>query len=160
MSRNTDARIFMSLFADVYQHFYRRVEASDYRIRPESLAVLQHLHQSGPLTVTEAAAHFARSQSAMSEIVERLEKRGLVTRIADERDRRRHLLWLSPTGREMVFTAGEVLSVPLLARAMNQMSDKNLADLLNGMRALIDAAGTLKPIPSNVPEGDEKEDLP
>ncbi len=160
MSCNTDARNFISLFADVYRHFYRRMDTSDYRIRPESLAVLQHLHQSGPLTVTEAAAHFARSQSAMSEIVERLEKRGLVTRIADERDRRRHLVWLSPTGRETVSTAGEVLSVSLLARAMNQMTAADRTDLLNGMRALLDAAGPLKPIPCNVPDGGEKEDLP
>jgi DNA-binding MarR family transcriptional regulator len=141
MSKDIDAREFMRLFADVYQHFYRRVDAGDYRIRPESLAVLQHLHQSGPLTVTEAAAHFSRSQSAMSEIVDRLENRGLVMRIADERDRRRHLVWLSPDGRQMLSEAEEVLSVSRLARAMNQMNDGDRASLLKGMQALLDAAG-------------------
>ena len=158
MSNDTDARTFMSLFREVYQHFYRRFETGEYQIRPESLAILQHLRQSGPLTITEAAAHFSRSQSAMSEIVERLETRELVQRIADERDRRRHLIWLSPKGMAILSQSEDVLSIPLLTAAMKAMSTNERTGLMSGIRALLDAAETLKPMSPNASFGEEKEE--
>ena len=140
MDSKNSAKIFLMLFSDVYQHFYRRHTPGTYRISPESLAILMHLNQSGPLTVQEAAEHFSRSQSAMSELLLRLEKRGLLQRIADERDRRRHLVWLTPDGMSLMSAEQEVLSVPLLTAALERISDSQKDALFDGLRALIDAA--------------------
>ena len=63
--------------------------------------MLSHLALAGPLTVTEAAQHMNRAQPVMSEIVIGLERKRkrLVARVADARDRRRILVWLTEAGQ-------------------------------------------------------------
>lgn len=100
--------------------------------------MLQHLRDSGPLTVGEAALHFDRSQASISERFERLLEAGLVLRLVDERDRRRHLVWLTPAGEELLHRETRVLSPELLERALEQLRPVRREELLRGMRALID----------------------
>ncbi|MBN2718555.1 MAG: MarR family transcriptional regulator [Deltaproteobacteria bacterium] len=140
MSTNHIARHFLSLFSSVYQHFYPRRAPGAYHISPESHGILMHLNQAGPLTVREASDHFSRSQSAMSELLQRLEKRGLLQRIADERDRRRHLVWLTPDGMSQLAAAQEILSIPRLEAALQKMRADEMASLFSGLQSLIDAA--------------------
>lgn len=78
------------LFGRIYLHLHPRRGPGEYRPSGESLAILRHLAVSGPLSISEAAAHFDRSQAATSELVERLIRRGLVARQPAPRDRRRH----------------------------------------------------------------------
>src|SRR5262245_57557373 len=84
------------LFPAIYLSLHRRRPKGAYRPTPEAMAVLLHLEAAGPLTVTEAARHMRRSQSTMSAILDRLERRGVIQRMADRRDRRRMLVWLTP----------------------------------------------------------------
>lgn len=102
--------------------------------------VLQHLAAAGPLTVTEAARHLDRSQAAVSELVARLVRRGLLARMADERDRRRHLVWLTDEGQQFLRTTFQVLSPELLATALARMDDADRERLLGGLSALREAA--------------------
>jgi DNA-binding MarR family transcriptional regulator len=76
----------------------------------------------------------------ISEIVTHLERDGLLERQNDPADRRRTLIWLTPDGHEALRRDREVLSIDLLARAMNRLPPGQ-ADALNaGMRALMDRA--------------------
>jgi DNA-binding MarR family transcriptional regulator len=122
----------------VYERFYRRLPAGGYKPGPESLAVLRHLHASGPLTVREAQAHFARSQASVSELFARLEERGLLTRLRDERDRRRTLVWLSEAGKECLAQAESVLDPELLRPVLARMDESLRRGLARGMQALTD----------------------
>ena len=133
----TDAARFLELYSAVHERFYRRVRPSAYRPSLESLAILRHLAAVGPLTIGEAADHFSRSQAATSEIVTRLEHRGLVERVPDHRDRRRTLVWLSPEGVQTVQRAANALSERTIAEAFNQIEPDERARLLHGMRALL-----------------------
>src|SRR5262245_49844303 len=90
------ARIWPAIYLPL--HARTEPRSRQYRPTPESLGVLTHLAAAGPLTVTEAARHMRRAQSVMSDIVTRLERRGLLERMRDERDRRRVLVWLTPRG--------------------------------------------------------------
>ena len=129
-----------ALYSRIFLYFYRRRDPRAYRPRPEALAVMEHLHATGPLTVSEAALHLDRSQSAVSELVERLVRRGLLARIPDERDRRRTLVWLSPEGVALLREERQVLDPDRLERALCAMTAKQRTDLTDGLRALIDAA--------------------
>lgn len=133
-----DAARFLELYSAVHERFYRRVRPSVYRPSLESLAVLRHLASVGPLTIGEAADHFSRSQAATSEIVTRLEQRGLVERVPDHRDRRRTLVWLAPEGVQTVQRAANALSERTIAEALAQIDDEERARLLHGMQALLD----------------------
>ena len=142
--KDQEARRFAELFPEVYAHFCRRWTPEEYRPSAEAAAVLEHLADIGPLTVTEAARHFGRSQAATSELLERLENRDLVERIPDERDRRRHLVWLTRTGKQLVKELRRVLDPTRLGRAFEKMTPDKRRELVAGMRALLKAARTRK----------------
>lgn len=121
MEPSEAAQQFNDLFSLTYRRFYRRVPVGDHQLSSESAAVLHHLANTGPLTVTEASAHLGRSQSAMSEMIDRLERRGLLARMPDQHDRRRTLVWLSDAGHEMLAVSQQVLSLDLLADRFDEL---------------------------------------
>ena len=129
---------FVALFHRVYERFHRRDRTDGVRVSPESLAVLSHLDRSGPLTIREASGHFERSQAATSELVTRLERRGLVERLADERDRRRTLVWLTPTGSKVLADHTTVLSTKLLTHAFQQMEPATSDAVVRALRTLLE----------------------
>ena len=104
------AERFAELFRAVYLTFHRR-DGPRSQLAGASRAVLEHLALAGPLTVGEAAAHMARAQSVISEIVTHLERQGLLEREDDPADRRRTLIWLTPSGHEALRRDREVLGV-------------------------------------------------
>jgi DNA-binding MarR family transcriptional regulator len=131
-----DARTFGELFPQVYLRFHRR-DGKRMQLAGPSRAVLMHLAGAGPLTVGELAKHLARAQSVASEIVDHLERDGLLERVRDPRDRRRVLVWLTDEARDVLDREREVLSRELVADAMARMSKAERAALLTGMRALL-----------------------
>ena len=137
------AERFAELFRAVYLTFHRR-DGPRSQLAGASRAVLEHLALAGPLTVGEAAAHMARAQSVISEIVTHLERQGLLEREDDPADRRRTLIWLTPSGHEVLRRDREVLGVDHLARAMARLPPGRADDLIAGLRALVDLATTPK----------------
>lgn len=130
------------MFSNIYMHLHPRHDVGDYRPSRESLGVLRHLASSGPLTVSEAAKHFNRSQSTMSEIIERLIDRELLVKLPDEADRRRHLVWLSAEGERAVVALSQPLDAERATAAVEQMSDSGRLALLTGMRELMSIIST------------------
>lgn len=128
------------LYPDVYLHLHRRSDAPDERLTPQSLAVLQHLTYSGPLTVGELAQHLERAQSVVSETVDALEHRGLLARVRDERDRRRTLVWLTDDAQRLLARVREVLDRQRVAIAVQALSPAERAALVTGLEALVRAA--------------------
>lgn len=128
------------LYPAVYELLHARWHLDEKRPSPESLAVLQHLARSGPLTVSEAARHFGRALSAISELMDRIEASGWIARSPDGRDRRRTLLWLTEAGTDVLERSRQVLSRDALAAATTRMSADERAQLLAGLRALVEAA--------------------
>ena len=145
MDTRDTARQVIAAYSRLFNLFYRRRNPRDYRPRPEALAIMEHLMGSGPLTVNEAACHFDLSQSATSEHIQRLVKRGLLARLPDERDRRRHLVWLSPKGRSLLEEERQVLSQDLVERALKTMTREEQKQLTDSLNSLCDAALAARP---------------
>ena len=137
-----DARVYATLFPAVYMRFHLH-DGKRRELSGASRAVLLHLAQTGPLTVGECARHLSRAQSVVSEIVDQLEANQLLARVRDESDRRRTLVWLSDQGRARLVEEQEVLSMTALERAMAEMKPRDRAKLIEGTRALVEAAGRL-----------------
>lgn len=133
-------------FASTYLRFHRRVPHPGYRPSREALAVLRHLRNTGPVTVSEAAEHFRRSQAATSEVLGRLVDRGLLERVPDERDRRRTLVWLTSTGQDVLEREEQVLSVDLLEHAFRQMAPDDREQLVRGLEALLATVPSPEPL--------------
>ena len=133
------AERFAELFRAVYLTFHRR-DGPRSQLAGASRSVLEHLALAGPLTIGEAAAHLARAQSVISEIVTHLERQGLLEREDDPADRRRTLIWLTPAGHEALRRDREVLGVDHLARTMARLAPGRADELIAGLRTLVDLA--------------------
>jgi DNA-binding MarR family transcriptional regulator len=133
-----------TLFPEIYRRLHARRARRDEPVG-HGMAALQHLALTGPLTIGEAAAHFGRAQSVVSELVDRLARRGLVERMRDARDRRRTLVWLTPKARELLERAPQILSAERLADALGSMSSAERRGLVQGMRALVRGADEHRP---------------
>jgi DNA-binding MarR family transcriptional regulator len=146
------ARSFADLFTTVFQMFHRRGPKRSL-LTPQGWAVLQHLAMSGPLTVTEAARHMGRAQSVMSEMIDHLQGKGLLSRMRDSRDGRRVLVWLTDAGRAQLADEREVLSVEHLAQAFARVPAQERAHLLGALQTLVqaDAPSTVTKQPRRKP---------
>ncbi|MCR6482836.1 MarR family transcriptional regulator [Amycolatopsis sp. OK19-0408] len=67
-----------------------------------ALACLARLHHEGALRLTTLATAEGVSQPSMSQLVQRLERQGLVTRISDPEDGRASLVALTDPGRTLL----------------------------------------------------------
>lgn len=146
MEGTQDAERFAALFRALYLTYHRR-DGPRSELSGASRAVLTHLAVTGPVTVGEAAGHLDRAQSVVSEIVDGLQRRGLLDREKDPADRRRTLVWLTDAGRERLRRDGEVLGLDALAAALGRMSDADRTALFTGVAALLAAAPTREDVP-------------
>lgn len=133
------------LYPALYERLHARWDKDEKRPSPEALAVLRHLQRSGPLSMSEAARHFDRAPSAISELMDRIEANGWIARSVDGRDRRRILIWLTDAGLALLARSSEVLSQQALGQALARMDPLQREQLLAGLRALVQAAETLFP---------------
>ena len=148
------AETFAEQFTATYLRFHRR-DAKAVGLSQASRATLQHLALAGPVTVGELCHHLDRTQSVVSDIVAHLEEDGLVERQDDPADRRRRLVWLSPSGRELLARDRDVLSVELLERAFARLDQAERQAALDAFESLLqadDAAGAVPPrLPTHPP---------
>jgi DNA-binding MarR family transcriptional regulator len=136
------ARRVARLFPEVYRryHWAQRVRGADLPVTRRALELLQHLSVSGPLTVGEQAEHMGLRRNSASELLARLESKGLVARIRDERDERRVLVWLTDAGRDVVSRVGQVLAPDLIAETMATLSPAERAIVVRGFELLAAAS--------------------
>jgi MarR family 2-MHQ and catechol resistance regulon transcriptional repressor len=95
-------------------------------------AALEALLHKGPLTITEIQAKVLLASGSMTAAVDRLERKGLVTRRSTTSDRRAKVLELTPEGKRVVEAAFRRHAVELEAAMaiLNGTEKGQLYDLL------------------------------
>jgi DNA-binding MarR family transcriptional regulator len=129
------------LYGEMWRRFQpQRHAISGSAITPRMLAYLRHLVASGPLTVGEQARHLGIGRATATEVVDRLEAKGLVERMRDDRDQRRVFVWLTERGREETAAlAGQNVDDPFL-RAVAALPAATRTAIIEGLGALLRAA--------------------
>ena len=128
---------FEDLFRAVYRTSVRRVRDKRDRLSPETIALLDHLAAAGPLTAGELAKHIDRAPSTLSEMVDHLVGKDLLTRDRDPSDARRSLIWLTDEGQAALLDARTVLDPVLLASAAAGLTADQRQALIETLRALV-----------------------
>src|SRR3954451_21673174 len=105
------------------------------RFNFSTLSVLHTLSRKGPLRLTELTATEQLSQPAITSLVAKLARDGLVDRRPDPRDGRVVLLSLTPQGREIV-RARHVDRMTGLSRLVARLNDQEREALAGSVRAL------------------------
>ena len=137
---NEEAREVGQLYPAVYHRFQASRQAiKGTGVTPRMVGLLRHLAGSGPLTLGELVTHLGLSKSAVTELVDRVEAKGLTSRIRDDRDRRKVFLWLTDQGRQVVSETVTVLEEEKLGLALGRMTPEERKNLITGLRALLRA---------------------
>jgi len=99
-------------------------------LKISQFSVLNHLVRlGGEWSPARLARAFQVTKGAMTNTLQRLEKRGLIRVLADPHDGRGKLVDLTEAGREMRLRCVESIS-PLLADLSTELSDKEFASAL------------------------------
>jgi DNA-binding MarR family transcriptional regulator len=123
------------------------------------LFVLQQLRADEMLGINDLAARARTGQSAVSIVVRRLVRRGLVRRHRSIIDRRRVGVTLTAAGRALVRHAPEPPTARLLA-AVGQLDPRDLRALARGVAALMEAMGVGEETPPMLFERDRSDPGP
>ncbi len=121
---------FEALFRATYLAAVRRVRDKRERLTPETVAFLDHLAAAGPMTLSEVARHIDRAASTVSEMVDHLVEKGVLTRDRDPLDARRSLIWLTGERQAALIEARNVLDHDVLDKAVQHMPSEDRAELL------------------------------
>ena len=97
---------------------------------------------TGPMAMRELAQALATDKPYITQIVDALEARGLVTRSVDTRDRRCRIAALTEAGRETALRSEEMLTRP--PKVLTALSERDLAELTR-ILASIPAVGDGEP---------------
>jgi DNA-binding MarR family transcriptional regulator len=128
------------LYPAVYHRFHvskQRLPGTD--LTPRLLWIMQHLATVGPSTLGELAEASGTKKSTATELVDRLEAKGYVGRMRDERDARRVFVGLTAEGERRATRAPSVLEHDTLRAALARMKPDDRRALVRGLRALVRA---------------------
>ena len=133
MSPEDFAEQFQHAFQSIYLAAMRRVRDGRQRLAPETTALLLHLAEAGPMTLSDMAKHFDRALSTLSDKVEHLETQGLLQRQHDPHDARRSDIWLSELGQTVLVQELDVLDRVRVTRAAASLSAETRTRLLDAL---------------------------
>ncbi len=129
-------------------------------LSPPQLRTLAYLHRSPGSCLFHVAEHLGVTRPTASVVVERLVRRGMVTRAADPQERRRVILELTSMGAWHLQRARQA-SQTWMASALSRLSPASLRRIKEGMTLLAEpfaGAGrgeghrqTIRPRPRGLP---------
>jgi DNA-binding MarR family transcriptional regulator len=113
-----------------------RAERLDEGLTPTQLAVLGTLDRHGPMTLGDLASHEKVQPPSMTRTTATLEERGLITRVAQEADRRQVRIAISDAGLALLREDRKRRDAWLAARFEQLTSDERA--LLHQVAPLLD----------------------
>lgn len=81
---------------------FREFKANNFNITPEQWAVMSYLHKEDGLYQKQIADFLFKDKPTVTRILDILEKRNLIIRISDEKDRRKFKIYLTQDGKDTV----------------------------------------------------------
>jgi DNA-binding MarR family transcriptional regulator len=102
-------------------------------------SVLDHLDEIDPTTLNDLARHMGVTPATMSVAIDRLERKGYVSRLRDAADKRRVHLRLTTAGVR-VRQASSVLDVARVEALVARLADDEREAAVRGLALLADAA--------------------
>lgn len=104
-------------------------------LRPGHLAVFQHIDRRSGTRLTELAARGRMTKQGMMLVVDDLESRGYLRRVADPEDARAKVVRLTAHGRRAAAETGRALAA-IEVRTKRQLGDRRFEALRESLEAL------------------------
>ncbi len=134
-------RLIAATFGDFLRGWCQK-HAKDYTLTPPQWGLLTHLNLADGLPIGVIGQRLAVDAPTVTDVVGRMERNGLVTRVHDNVDRRVVHVYLTEEGRMVLASlAGEVDS--FFARLTSAIAPEDLQALKRVMVILHDTLGTV-----------------
>ncbi len=116
--------------------------ASELEVSEKELALLRTLASHGPMINRELGGRFGVPVSTMTGLVDRMEKKGLVRRVPNRRDRRSIELEVTPAGALALREGARVVEATArgMLEALSEKDQRALIEILRKIRSQIAAA--------------------
>lgn len=112
-----------------------RAMLSDVDVTEQQWRVLRVLHEAGPLDPTRIAEQACLLLPSLTRILQKLDEKGLILRAADETDRRKQVIRITPAGIRLIDEnlARSIAITDRLRSRMGPARFEALLDLLNDL---------------------------
>lgn len=128
-------------------HAHTRADIESHGLTQTEFAILEALFHKGPMLLGEVQKKILVSSGGITFLIDRLAKRGLVTRRLCESDRRARWAELTPAGRELIERIFPGHS-EVIRRAVSGLSQEEQQTLIELLRKLGLSAAALEIQPS------------
>lgn len=124
----------------VWQKYHNYIVPDGSDLSPVQFYLLKFVHSRGICNPSEVAAEFGITLGAVTGLIDRLLKTGLILRGRSEEDRRLVLISLTDKGKDLIefFERTRGAKMAVLARNFGESDIKTLALLLNRLEAVLD----------------------
>ena len=133
---NTSEQILIAIrrvIRAVDQHSKKLVQS--HGLTGPQAVILNELVKNGPMTGSQLGKNISLSQATVTDIVRRLEQKGLLTRARDSVDKRKFLLLPTKSAKQMMLA-----SVPLLQQSfterLTELKDWEQTQLLSSLQRI------------------------
>lgn len=134
-------------------HYSKELEKK-FRVSTPQLACLQVLHAKGPMPLSRIARQIMVNSSTVTGIIDRLEKKELVRRVRDPRDRRMITIELTNEGAKLAENSPPLIPEEIIdgLRSLPEVDFKTVVYGVSKLASLLDYNST-----ENSSSGEEKE---
>ena len=115
---------------------YSRYLISRWGLSGPQLYILKALGQHEGISVSELTRAVHLSQPTVTGILDRLDRRGLIRRHRSETDKRRVVVWLTESGREILSHAPQLLQESF-TRRFNELEDWEQTQVLSALQRVV-----------------------
>lgn len=109
----------------INRRFYRDFRANDIAITPEQWVVLLYLSFKDGITQNELAISTYKDKPSITRLLDNLEKRSLIARLADRKDRRNNLIYITKAGIAIHSKAREI-ALQIMKNALHGLTEEEV----------------------------------
>lgn len=117
------------------RELYKKELSKTYQISASQLNCLLALYENGPLPPSQIAKHMMVESSTVTGVVDRLEQKGLVTRVRNSPDRRVITIQLTKTGKELAENAPPPIQQKIFD-GLEKLTDMEIDRIAKALRTL------------------------
>ena len=152
MILNKQVGVFLNLVHNRFkQHLTSLFLEKGYNITPEQFLVMDTLWNEGKMSQQQIADTILKDKNSVVKLIDGLEKKGLVKRVANKEDRRQNLIEITPAGKEIETEVKDIATntVELIVKDIPQQDLHTFIEVLTRMASNMNGNTNLKELITN-----------
>jgi len=136
-NRYKESAAIVARFLDIYRYLHRSSQAiaSEFGVSGRQLSALRYLRRFAGSTIGELSDYLHISDSSTSELVAKLEEKGLATRTRCQQDNRVVRVSLTEAGQDLAARA-PLAGIGLMRARVETLSPQEMADIAQAIERL------------------------